>query len=115
MLIAAIVCFALAAVGGLVLAYGHITDEAPGILLALGHGLLSATGLVLLILAYLAQASALGTMGTVSLGAFVVAALGGFYLFSRRFASEGASTGVIVIHGGVAVVGFVLLLIAFLG
>jgi hypothetical protein len=49
--LAALGCFALAAVGGLVIFLGfHIKDKALPIPLVLGHGLLAAIGLVLLLL-----------------------------------------------------------------
>lgn len=108
---AAIILFALAAVGGLVLATRHIKGEVPPMGLALAHGGLAATALVLL-LAAVATGVAAGTAFNASVAAFLVAALGGFYLFSRRFAAGKATVGVIGIHALVAVGGFLVLLVA---
>lgn len=110
MVVASIVCFALAALGGVLLASLHARDKMPPLGLALAHGGLAAAGLVLLVASALTDATALGATGGVSVGAFLVAALGGFYVFSRRFVRTRPAMGVIVVHALVAVIGFALLL-----
>ena len=41
---------------------------------------------------------------------FVIAALGGFYLFSHQLRERRLPSGVVLIHGGAAVAAFLLLL-----
>ena len=43
---------------------------------------------------------------------FIVAALGGFFLFAQHMQSKALPIPVVVIHGLIAVVGFVILLVA---
>jgi hypothetical protein len=108
----ALVLFAVAALGGLTLAYLRMTDKPLPLPLALGHGGLAAAGLVTLALAVFSG----GASGTarIALGIFVVAALGGFYLFSLHLRKLQQPMGVVAIHGLVAVVAFVTLLAAYL-
>lgn len=112
MLTYALIVFAIAAVGGLVLASSVLRGKlAPWAISAL-HALLGASGLVLLILTVL--------QGTVparvsaALGLLVVAALGGFYLASLHLRNTVAPKAVVFVHAGVAVVGFLTLLSAVL-
>jgi hypothetical protein len=46
---------------------------------------------------------------------FVIAALGGFYLFSFHLRSQVLPSPVVLIHGGAAVLAFVLLLLYLFG
>jgi hypothetical protein len=110
MLTVAAVLFALAALGGLILAALHLKTKDAPITLALLHGLLAAAGLVLLIIGVTQIASA-GLAG-VALAIFVIAALGGFVLFAMHLSKKLLPSGLIVVHGLVAVVAFVILLIA---
>jgi hypothetical protein len=112
MLEVAAVLFALAALGGIVLAVLHLKTKGAPIPLALVHGVLAAAGLVLLIIGVTQMASA-GTAG-VALAIFVIAALGGFVLFSMHLLKKRLPPGLIVVHGLVAVVAFVVLLIGLL-
>lgn len=109
MLTVAAVLFALAAVGGLTMAYMHFKQDRnpPGGLAAL-HGVLAATALVILIWAVV-QSGASTAVGW-ALGLFVVAALGGFFLVSFHVRNKRLPSPVVVIHALVAVVAFLLLL-----
>jgi len=81
MLIIAAVLFAIAALGGGAMAYVHFKqDKNPPIPLAVLHGLLAATALVILILAVVQLGAT--TVTAWATGLFVVAALGGFFLVS---------------------------------
>lgn len=108
MLIYAIVAFAIAAVGGLVLA-GHVLRNrfAPWAL-SLVHALLGATGLVLLIVLVL-QGTGSGRL-TAALALLVLAALGGFFVASFHLRKRIAPKPAVLVHAGVAVVGFLTLL-----
>jgi hypothetical protein len=109
MLVAAVVLFALAALGGIILAILHVKNNDAPITLALVHGLAAAAGLVVLIIAVTKMTSA-GLAG-VALAIFVIAALGGFVLFAMHLMEKTLSRGLIFVHGVAAVVAFVLLLI----
>ena len=114
MVYASVVLFALAAVGGIVLATNYFKGNVPPIGLALAHGGLAATALVLAIAA-VATSTLTGSTIVAAVIAFTVAALGGFYLFSRRFSESPTPLPVIAIHATVAVIGFVILLVAVFG
>jgi hypothetical protein len=112
MLNLALLIFAIAAVGGLILAIQHFRGGPRPWLLAILHGLGGAAGLVLLLLAVLkteapAQAKA-------ALALFLVAALGGFLLFAKRLQGKGLPSPVVIIHGAVAVIAFLTLVLAVL-
>ena len=111
MLIASAVLFALAAIGGLAMAYIRIRTNSnpPGALAAL-HGIAAATALVILLWAVVQ--SSVGTVGAWALGLFVAAALGGFYLVSFHVRKQRLPVPVVVVHGLVAAAAFVLLLAA---
>ncbi len=109
MLTIAAVLFAVAALGGITLATVHLRHRGLPMALALGHGLLAAAGLVVLIVAVVGGSTE--RLVIASLGLFVVAALGGFALFSFHLRRQPLPTPVVFIHGLVAVVAFVLLLV----
>lgn len=110
MLGVAAILFAIAAVGGLTMAYIHFKQDKnpPGALAAL-HGVLAATALVILLWGVV-QMHASGML-VWALGLFVVAALGGFFLVSFHLRRQRLPSPVIVIHALVAVLAFLLLLI----
>ena len=112
MLVVAAVLFALAALGGIILATLHLKKNDAPIPLALVHGLAAAVGLVLLIIAVTQMPSA-GLAG-VALAIFVIAALGGFVLFAMHLAKKSLPRGLIFVHGLAAVVAFLLLLVSLL-
>jgi hypothetical protein len=110
MLISAAVLFAVAALGGITLATLHFRQKGLPMTLAVGHGLLAATGLVVLIVAVVQGSS--GSLLITSLALFVIAALGGFALLSFYLRRLRLPTPLVLIHGLVAVLGFALLLVA---
>jgi hypothetical protein len=107
-MITALILFGVAAVGGLVLVYLRVTNKPLPLPLALVHGALAATGLVLLAIA------ALGAGGPqqaqLALGLFVVAALGGFVLFSFQLRKKQLPMGIVMVHALVAIAAFLILL-----
>jgi hypothetical protein len=113
MLMTALIVFAIAAIGGLILASnvlrGHLAPWALSIL----HALLGASGLVILLLQVM-QGSAPARV-VAALGILVVAALGGFYLASLHAKKTIAPKAIVFVHAGVAVTGFLVLLSAVLG
>jgi hypothetical protein len=107
----ALVLFALAALGGVTMAAMRLRGaERPPTGLALAHGALAAAGLIALIVAVMNMADP-GPART-ALVVFIVAALGGFYLFAQHMQKKALPIPVVVVHGLIAVVGFVILLMA---
>lgn len=113
MVIIAIVVFALAAVGGLVLASSVLRGRLAPWAVSVLHALLGASGLVLLILEVLKGPPP--SRLAAALGLLVVAALGGFFLASFHLRRKVAPKAVVFVHAGVAVVGFLTLLSLVLG
>ncbi|GJL76768.1 hypothetical protein [Nitrosomonas sp.] len=113
MLTYAIVIFAIAAAGGVFMATKVFSGQLAPWPLSIVHALLGATGLIMLIMMVL-EGTAAGAV-TAALGLLVVAALGGFYLASFHMKNIVAPKNVVIIHAGVAVVGFLILLSVFLG
>ncbi|MEJ2252960.1 MAG: hypothetical protein P8Y75_01075 [Nitrospirota bacterium] len=110
MLTLAAFLFALAALGGATLAYLHMSGKHVPVVLALGHGVVAASGLVLFIVG-LAQVQA-GGLAIFSLILFVLAAFGGLTLFSAHLKKRKLPVGLIFLHAGAALTAFVLLLIS---
>lgn len=113
MLTYAIIIFAVAALGGLVLAKNVLSGKLAPWPLSILHALLGAAGLVILVLMVINGAGA-GRI-TAALALLVVAALGGFFLASFHLREKIAPKGIVMVHAGVAVVGFLILLSVFLG
>lgn len=109
MLKIAAVLFAVAALGGITLATLHFRKKALPTALAIGHGLLAAAGLVVVIIAVVGGST--GNLLIASLALFVIAALAGFGLFSFHLRRLPLPTPVVLIHGLLAVIAFVLLLV----
>lgn len=108
------VLFALAAVGGLVLAVQRFRGEPrPALPLALVHGLFAAAGLVTLALAVLGSEEVSG-LAQAALVGFLVAALGGFVLFANHLQKKELPIPLVVIHALVAVLAFGMLVVALL-
>lgn len=106
--------FGVAALGGVGLFVLRLRDaEGVPLALAVGHGLLAATALVLLALLVI-QGTAAG-LATGALVAFVVAALAGFYLLASHLRTGSFPVAPAVAHALVAVTGFVLLVLWALG
>ena len=109
MLKIAILIFAVGAIGGLVLANSVLRGRMAPWALSLLHMALGATGLVLTALVVLGGGTDVPGMVPIALLVLVVAALGGFYLASFHVKKTTPPSAVVVVHAGVAVVGFLLL------
>jgi hypothetical protein len=108
----AVIVFAIAAVGGLVLAAHVMRDKFAPWALSLLHALLGAAGLVMLI-ALLVQGNAPQQV-LIGFVLMLVAALGGFFLASFHARKKLPPRAVVLIHAGVAVAGFLTLASALL-
>ena len=113
MLTYAVAIFAVAAVGGIYLALLHFQGKPLPMPAAIAHGVAAAIGLVLLILYVLSDGSA--SLATIALVILVVAALGGFYLFSIYLKDKPLPSPVVIIHAVAAVAGVGLLVKILLG
>jgi hypothetical protein len=107
----ALIVFGVAAIGGAILAYMRIVKKDVSMPLAIVHGIAAASGLVLLILGVMNMGS---TGSKASLAIFLLAALGGFTLFSFHLRSRPLPVPLVFIHGGAAVVAFLVLLLTVL-
>jgi hypothetical protein len=107
----ACILFGIAALGGVALLGLRLRGGNPPLGLAVVHGLVAAAALVTLTTAVVA-----GERGPalVSLILFGVAAVGGFFLLSIHLRKRLLPVGIILVHGTVAVAGFVTLLLAVL-
>ncbi len=103
----ALLVFAVAAIGGLVLASRVLRAKLAPWPLSLLHAALGAIGLVLLI-AILLQGSASQRV-LISFVLFLIAALGGFFLASFHLREKLPPQAVVLVHAGVAVAGFLTL------
>ena len=112
MLTYALICFALGAMGGLVLAAHVLKGRFAPWAVSVLHALLGASGLVLLVVLVMQGTASSRVMA--ALGPLVLAALGGFYLASLHLRRAIPPKGVVFIHAGVAVAGFLTLLSALL-
>ncbi len=105
----AAILFAIAAVGGVIMAAMRFGGrELPPMALAIVHGLFAAAGLVTLIAAVVGSDSSL--LAKVAAAGFVIAALGGFMLFSYHLRRQALPVNYVVIHGAGAVISFAILL-----
>jgi len=108
MLSYALIAFAIAAVGGLVLAAHVLRGKFAPWALSLVHALLGAAGLVLLIV-LLAQGGAPQPL-LIGFVLLLVAALGGFFLASFHLRAKLPPKAVVGVHAVVAVAGFLTVL-----
>jgi hypothetical protein len=110
---AAVIVFALAALGGLTLAAIRLRGAPfPPMWLAHVHGLVAATGVALL--AYAASTGGIPGLAQAALVVFILAALGGATLFIAFHRANKPLPIVLVLgHGLIAVTGYVLLLISY--
>ena len=102
-MLTAVVLFLLAALGGIVMALKIFRDGVPAMPLALGHGALAAVALVLALLAVVGTEAA--PLARIGVGVLVVAALGGFFLFSFHLRGKPHPKAVVVLHSVLAVAG----------
>jgi hypothetical protein len=112
MLSLAVIVFAIAAVGGLILALHVLRDRFAPWSLSILHALLGAAGLVLVFLAVFGDEG--GSLILGSLLTLVVAALGGFFLVSFHVRKRLPPKAIVILHALIAVVGFALLVIGVL-
>ena len=112
MLFLSVILFAVAALGGLVLGVSGLRRRNLPMWLSLIHGVVAAAGLITLILGIVPGNA--GTLPIISLILFLIAALGGFVLFSYHLRRKPHPKGLIVIHALAAVIAFVLLLFGIL-
>ncbi len=112
MLQTAITLFLLTAVGGLVMAgIRFMGKRNPPAWLAMAHGLLAGSGLTLLV--YAALVAGVPPLAQVAAVLFVLAAGGGVFLnLAYHHNGRPLPKGIVVLHALLAVVAFVLLLIA---
>ena len=108
MLTYALVLFGIGALGGLILASQVMRGKLAPWLLSVGHALLGAAGLVILIMMFLQGSN--GSRLTAALALLVVAALGGFFLASFHLRQTIPAKGLVIGHAGIAVIGFLTLL-----
>jgi hypothetical protein len=108
------VLFAITALGGLAMAAIRFGGKNPPSWVAMLHGLLAAAGLTLLAYAYFA--TTVPTYAAVALLLFVVAAAGGAIL-NLGYQLKGILLPIwlVVVHAAIAVLAFVLLLLAAWG
>ncbi|MFD2445478.1 hypothetical protein ACFSO7_16060 [Bacillus sp. CGMCC 1.16607] len=112
MLISSVVLFAVAALGGMVLGVLGLRQRDLPMGLSIIHGVVAASGLICLILAVVQ--GGVGVLPLIALILFIIAALGGFVLFSYHLRRKPHPKGLIVIHALAAVIAFVLLVIGIL-
>jgi hypothetical protein len=110
MLSLAVIVFAIAAVGGLILALHVLRDRFAPWSLSILHALLGATGLVLVSLAVVGDEG--GSLILGSLLVLVVAALGGFFLASFHLRKRLPPKAIVILHALLAIVGVALLVTA---
>ncbi|MEP7183853.1 MAG: hypothetical protein ABI886_16875 [Betaproteobacteria bacterium] len=110
----ALALLSITAIGGAVMAYNRIGGGVnPPSWLAMLHGLLAASALTLLLYAYFAVG--LPVLACWALLLFLAAASGGAFLNLGYHAKMlPLPKGIVLVHGGVAVAGYVLLLMAVL-
>lgn len=105
--------FTIAALGGAALGYLRFQDRDLPWAITIVHGLVAATGLVLLFLGV--RQGEGGQLASVALLILIAAALGGFLLVSYHARNLKAPIPIVIVHALVAVAGFVVLLIAAFG
>jgi hypothetical protein len=113
MLVAAAALFAIAAVLGILLAVKVVRGQERALGPVLGHGALGAAGLV--VLAVVVFGDTEPGLALWALIGFVVAALGGFFLFALDRLGRALPVPLVGVHALVAVASFVVLLLALFG
>jgi len=109
MLKIAVLIFAIGAIGGLIMASSVLRGRMAPWALSLLHAALGATGLVLTAIVVLGGSADVPSIVPIALLLLVIAALGGFFLASFHARKQLPPRGVVFVHAGVAVVGFLLL------
>jgi hypothetical protein len=111
----ALALLTVAALGGAVAAVTRIAyDRNPPSWLAMLHGLLAGAALTLLLYAHFTVG--LPAMAGWGLLVFLVAATGGVFLnLGYHAKAQPLPVGIVLAHGGLAVIGYLMLLVAVLG
>jgi chaperone required for assembly of F1-ATPase len=109
MLKLAILVFAIGALGGLYMALHVLRGRLAPWAVSILHAALGATGLVLTALVVLGKTVEVEKIVPIALVILVVAALGGFYLALIHARKQIPARGVVFLHAGLAVVGFLAL------
>ena len=107
MIYTAIALFALSAILGLTILIKWLTKKEASKAVIWSHGLVAATALVILVVFAIQNPD---NYPQVSLILFVIAAIGGFYMFIRDLNKKNSPLSVALIHALLAVGGFVMLL-----
>lgn len=110
LLVGAAIAFGFAAILGVFLLAYVLRGKPTPKGVAFIHGPLGAVGIVLLLVSFTSSAPAPVT----SVVLFVLAAIGGFFLLYRDLVHGSVPKTVALVHGGVAVVAFLILLRALL-
>jgi len=105
-----VVFFAIAAAGGTTLAVMKFSGKGFPWPIVIGHGIFAAAGLIALIGNVVGNSQIF--LMNLSLVLFLIAALGGFTLFTFHLMKKRQPSALIVVHGGLAVISFLLLIIA---
>jgi len=107
----AAILFAIAAVGGAIMAAMRLGGRPlPPLGLAILHGLIAAAGLITLIVAV--SGGTAPTMALVAVAGFVIAALGGLTMILLfHLKQKPLPIPLMLVHGGVAVISFIILLL----
>lgn len=108
MLETALIIFAVAAIGGIVLALHVLRDKFAPWAVSIIHALLGASGLVVLLIAVAKGIG--GSLAMMSLSLFVVAALGGFYLALTHLRQKLPAKVIVLAHASLAIIAFGVLL-----
>jgi len=113
MIVTSIVLFLIAALGGLYMAARIFAGNMPPWAVVIIHGVLAASGLLVLLYALFTGSQAAAVMiGAVLL---VIAALGGFFMFSFQLRKLPPPKAVVIVHALAAVLGVMCLLANALG
>jgi len=113
-MIVAAVLFAIAALGGVIMALIRFSGrDYPPAALAVIHGLFAVAGLITLIVVAVAPGVALSIR--IALILFLGAAIGGFSLVYYHAKGRPLPISYVVIHGLVAVIAFVILVVGIMG
>ena len=108
MIVTSIALFLIAALGGLYMAARIFAGNLPPWAVVIIHGVLAASGLLVLLYAlFTGPQPAVLMIGAVLL---VIAALGGFFMFSYQLRKLPPPKAVVVVHALAAVLGVVCLL-----
>lgn len=103
--------FALAAVIGLLILKNWLTSANTSRTVVYAHGFFAATALILLLVLVLRSPAGYLRTGLIL---FVIAAIGGFFMFFRDLKGRMSPTWLALAHAALAVGGFVFLLLTIL-